>query len=126
VPVTFDGTTSYLPNTGPGKPLRILAISSEKRIEAAPDVPTFAELGFPAMTVSTHGGIVASAGTPRPVIDKLHDAIVQANGDPKVHAAIVRGAAVPRTSTPEEFDALIKSDSKIWGEIIDRLNIKLD
>jgi len=126
IPVTFDGTTAYLPNAGPGKPLRILAVSSAQRIEAASEVPTFAELGYPDMTVSTHGGLVAPAGTPRAIIDKLHDAVVAANGDPKVRAAIVQGAAVPRASTPEEFDALIKADSAIWGDIIRRLNIKLD
>jgi tripartite-type tricarboxylate transporter receptor subunit TctC len=126
VPVTFDGMTAYLPNAGPGKPLKVLAVSSEKRIEAAPDVPTFAELGYPDMTVSTHGGLVAPAGTPRAVVDKIQAAVVKANSDPVVHAAIIQGAAVPRTSTPEEFDALIKSDSTIWGEIIRRLNIKLD
>ena len=126
VPVTFDGMTSYLPNAGPGKPLKVLAVSSEKRIEAAPDVPTFAELGYPDMTVSTHGGIVAPAGTPRAIIDKIQAAVVKANSDPAVRASVIQGAAVPRTSMPEEFDALIKSDSAIWGEIINRLKIKLD
>jgi len=57
---------------------------------------------------------------------RRQDSVVKANGDPTVRAAIIQGAAVPRTSTPEEFDALIQSDSKIWGEIIRRLNIKLD
>jgi len=126
VAVTFDGMTAYLPNAGPGKPLKILAVSSEQRIEAAPEVPTFAELGYPEMTVSTHGGIVAPAGTPRAIIDKIRSAVVTANSDPNVRATVVRGAAVPRTSTPEEFDALIKSDSAIWSEIVRRLNIKLD
>lgn len=126
VAVAFDGMTAYLPNAGPDKPLKIVAVSSEQRIEAAPDVPTFAELGYPEMTVQTHGGIVAPAGTPRPIIDKIRSAIVTANSDPKVRAAVVRGAAVPRTSTPEEFDALIKTDSAIWSEIVRRLNIKLD
>jgi tripartite-type tricarboxylate transporter receptor subunit TctC len=126
VAVTFDGMTAYLPNAGPGKPLKILAVSSEQRIEAAPDVPTFAEFGYPEMTVATHGGIVAPAGTPRPIIDKIRNAIVKANNDPKVRTVVVRGAAVPRTSTPEEFDALIKADSAIWSEIVRRLDIKLD
>jgi tripartite-type tricarboxylate transporter receptor subunit TctC len=126
VPVTFDGMTSYIPNAGPDQPLRILAVSSEKRVEAAPDVPTFAELGYPEMTVSTHGGIVAPAGTPRPIIDRLHAAIEKANSDETVRAAVIRGAAVPRTSSPEEFDDLIKADTKIWSEIVSRLHIKLD
>jgi tripartite-type tricarboxylate transporter receptor subunit TctC len=126
VPVTFDGLTSYLPNAGPDKPLRILAVSSEKRLEAAPNVPTFAELGYPDMTVSTHGGIVAPVGTPRPIIDRLHAAIEKANSDETVRAAVIQGAAVPRTSSPEEFDALIKADTKIWREIVSRLHIQLD
>src|SRR5262245_15891574 len=126
IPLTFDGMTAYLPNAGPGKPLKILGVSSAQRVEAAPDVPTFAELGFPDMTVSTRGGIVAPAGTPRAIIDKLHDAIVAANNDPQVRAAVIKGAAIPQVSTPEEFDAVIKSDSAIWGEVIRKLNISLD
>jgi tripartite-type tricarboxylate transporter receptor subunit TctC len=126
IPVTFDGMTAYLPNAGVGKPLKSLGVSSPRRVEVAPDVPTFAELGYPEMTVSTHGGIVAPAGTPRPIIDKLHDAIVAANNDPQVRAAVVKGAAIPRSSTPEEFDAVIRSDSAIWGEVIRKLNISLD
>jgi tripartite-type tricarboxylate transporter receptor subunit TctC len=126
VPVTFDGLTAYLPNAGAGKPLKVLGISSAQRIEAAPDIPTFAELGFPGMTVSTRGGIVAPAGTPRAIIDKLHDAIVTANNDPQVRAAVLKGAAIPRTTTPEEFDAVMKSDAAIWGEVIRKLNITLD
>jgi tripartite-type tricarboxylate transporter receptor subunit TctC len=126
IPLTFDGMTAYLPNAGTGKPLKILGVSSAQRVDVAPDVPTFAELGYPEMTVSTHGGIVVPAGTPRAAIDKLHDAIVKANNDPQVRAAVRQGAAIPRTSTPEEFDAVIKSDSAIWGEVIRKLNISLD
>ena len=126
VPLAFDGMTAYLPNAGPGKPLKILAVSSDRRVEAAPEVPTFAELGYPEMTVSTRGGVVVPADTPRAIVNKLHDAIVCANNDPQVRAAVIAGAAIPRTSTPEEFAAVIKSDSALWGEIIQRLNIKLD
>jgi len=126
IPVTFDGMTAYLPNAGPGKPLKILGMSSAQRVEVAPDIPTFAELGYPEMTVSTRGGIVAPAGTPRAIIDKLHDAIVAANSDRQVRAAVLKGAAIPRTSTPEEFDAVIRSDGAIWGEVVRKLNISLD
>ena len=53
VGVTFDAMAAYISNTGPDKPLKVLAVSSEKRIEAAPDIPTFAELGYPELTAST-------------------------------------------------------------------------
>lgn len=126
VPVAFDSMTVYRSNTGPDKPLKILAVSSDIRLELAPEVPTFAELGFPEMTVSARGGLLAPAGTPRAIIDKIHDAVVKANNDPIIRDAIVQAAAIPRTSTPEEFDAMIKSDIAIWRDIIQRLNIKVN
>jgi tripartite-type tricarboxylate transporter receptor subunit TctC len=126
VSVSFDGIVAYLPHAGEGKALRILAISSGERLAAAPDIPTYAELGYPDMTLSTFGGIVAPAGTPMPIIDKLHDAIVKANSDPAIRQRVVESAAIPKTSTPQEFDALIKSDSAIWGEVVRKLNLRLD
>jgi tripartite-type tricarboxylate transporter receptor subunit TctC len=131
VPVAFDGIVAYLPSAGlasagKGGPLRILGISSAQRLAAAPWVPTFAEAGYPDMTVSTRGGIVAPAGTPRPIINKLHDAIVTANSDAEIRRKVIEGAAVPRTSTPEEFDAMIKADSALWGEVVSKLNLKLN
>lgn len=126
VSLTFDGMAAYLPHTGPGKPLKILGVSSSQRVEAAPDVPTFEEQGFPQMTVSTRGGVVVPAGTPRAIVDKLHDAVVAANNDSKVREAVVRSAVIPRVSTPEEYDAIVKSDTAILRGVIDRLNLKLD
>ena len=72
VGVTFDAMAAYVANTGPGKPLKVLALSSEKRIEAAPDIPTFAELGYPELTASRRAGLLAPAGTPGPIIEQLH------------------------------------------------------
>jgi tripartite-type tricarboxylate transporter receptor subunit TctC len=126
VSLTFDGIVAYLPHAGDGKPLRILAMSSAERVEAAPDVPTYAELGYPDMTLSTFGGLVAPAGTPMPIVDKLHDAIVKANSDPAIRRRVVDSAAIPKTSTPAEFDRLIKSDSAVWGEVVQKLNLKMD
>jgi tripartite-type tricarboxylate transporter receptor subunit TctC len=131
IPVAFDGIVAYLPSAGSasaGKdgPLRILGISSARRLEAAPWVPTFAEAGYPDLTVSTRGGIVAPAGTPRPIVDKLRNAIVAANEAPEIRRKIIEAAAVPRTSTPEEFDAAIKSDSALWREVVGKLNLKLN
>lgn len=126
VSVAFDGLVAYLPHAGEGKPLRVLAISSAERLEAAPDVPTYAELGYPDMTLSTFGGIVAPAGTPMPIVTKLHDAIVKANSDPAIRRRVVDGAAAPKTSTPQEFDTLIKHNSAVWGEVVQKLNLHLD
>ena len=126
VGVTFDAMAAYISNTGPGKPLKVLAVSSEKRIEAAPDIPTFAELGYPELTASTRAGLLAPAGTPGSIIDQLHAALVAANNEPAIRDLIIKGSAIPRTSTPDEFSALIQRDGDKWSEIIGRLNLKLD
>src|SRR6185369_11497463 len=125
VPVACDGLLAYIPHARAGT-LRLLAVSSEKRMEALPDVPTFAESGVPEATVSSWGGIVAPAGTPSPVLEKLHAAIVAAAGAPEVRQRIVADAAVPHTSTAAEFDAIIAADYERWGRVVRKLGLKLD
>ncbi len=126
VQVAFDGMAAYLPQTGPGKKIRILAVASDARVPAVPDVPTYPELGYPDIKLATYGGVITTAGTPRPIVDKLRDAIIKANSDPEIEKRIIQGAAIPRTSTPEEFDRLIQADSVIWGEVIRKLNLKVN
>jgi len=122
-----DGMTAYLAaHREAGGPVRILAQTAGTRAEAAADVPTFRELGYPDLTFATWGGIVAPAGTPKEAIDKLRTALVAANEDPEVKAAVAKGAAIPKTSTPAEFDALIKADYERWGAVVRKLGLKLD
>jgi tripartite-type tricarboxylate transporter receptor subunit TctC len=125
VPVAFDGLLAYIPHNRTGK-LRTLAVSSSTRLPDLPDVPTFAEVGYPEMTVSSWGGFVAPAGTPKSVIDKLHAATVEAMKDPQIRERILKDAAIPRTTTPAEFDALIASDYATWGAVVRKLNFKLE
>ncbi len=125
VSVACDGLLAYIPHAKAGT-LRILAVSSAKRMEGIPDVPTFGESGLPEATVSSWGGIVAPAGTPQPVIEKLHAAIVAAASAPEVRQRIIADAAVPHTSTPAEFDAIIAADYERWGRVVRRLGLKLE
>src|SRR5690606_24961138 len=104
--------------------LRILAVSSARRMLSLPDVPTFAELGYPDATVASWGGIVAPRGLPAAVRAKLHEAVVAAASQPEVQKRIVSDAAVPRTTTPEEFDAIIAADYAKWGGVIRKLGLK--
>lgn len=125
LPVMFDGMLAYTGHVKSGR-LAVLGISTDKRLEATPEVPTFAELGFPELSVSSWAAIVVPKGTPKPIIDKLHAATVKAIADPDVRRRMIADATVPMSSTPEELDALVKRDSAIWGDLIKKLGLKLD
>ena len=96
------------------------------QLEAAPDVPTFAELGYPEMTVSTHGGIVAPAGTPRPIIDRLNAALRALVDTDQVKQRILAEGGDPMTSTPEEYARDIDSEETKWGSLVRKLNLKVE
>jgi tripartite-type tricarboxylate transporter receptor subunit TctC len=117
-----DGLLAYAPHMKTGA-LRILAVSSSQRLPALPDVPTFAERGIPDATVSAWGGIVAPAGLPPAVRQKLLEAVTVAASAPEVRQRIVADAAVPRTTTPEEFDGIIRADYDKWGAVIRKLGL---
>ena len=123
VTVACDGLVAYIPHAKAGT-VRILGVSSSKRMPSLPDVPTFAELGYESATVASWGGIVAPAGVPAPVLARLHEAVVAAANAPEVRQRIVDDAALPRTTTPEEFDAIIRRDHATWGGVIRKLGLK--
>jgi tripartite-type tricarboxylate transporter receptor subunit TctC len=87
-----------------------LAVSGGKRLESMPDVPTFAEAGLPDYTAVGYFGLVAPAGTPQEIIDKLNAAGNEASRSPEVVAALKAQGIDPIENTPEEFAATIKAD----------------
>jgi len=122
VDMMFDGAPSLLPFIQSGK-LRPIAAVSVKRNALLPDVPTFAEAGYPSVVATLWYGVMAPAGTPKPVIDRLNTALNAALANPDVKKTLeARGAVVVR-STPEEFDAFVKKDHARWGEVIKQGNI---
>jgi tripartite-type tricarboxylate transporter receptor subunit TctC len=117
-----DGLLAYVPHHRAGT-VRIVGVSSSQRLPALPDVPTFGERNIGDATVSAWGGIVAPAGIPPAVRQKLHEAVTAAVNSPEVRQRITNDAAVPRTTTPEEFDTLIRTDYDKWGAVIRKLNL---
>jgi len=111
------GTAAAAPYVKAGK-LRALAALAEKRDNAVPDVPTVAEAGFPWFKVDTWYGVLAPAGTPAPVINRLNAALVKMLNDPATRKLLAARGTDPLTSTPDEFARFIKSETERWGKVV--------
>jgi tripartite-type tricarboxylate transporter receptor subunit TctC len=105
------------------------ALTSDRRLAAAPDIPTFAERGLPAVSYTPWWGLFAPRGTPKDIISKLNAAVVVALADPAVRSRLVElGLEVfpQEQQTPEALSALVKADAAKWWPIIKELGIKAE
>ena len=102
--------------------IRALAVAGKERLSVLPDVPTAAEAGLPDWEASSWFGLVAPAGTPKAVIDRLHAEVVKAVQSPRIQQLRQRGMRIVG-DTPKEFGELIVAERKKWGEIIKSAHI---
>ncbi|MDR0216330.1 MAG: tripartite tricarboxylate transporter substrate binding protein [Comamonas sp.] len=121
----FETIPSALGQTRGGK-LKPLAVSSDKRSSAAPELPTLQEEGLQKFVVTSWAGLVAPAGTPRDLLDKLNQATQQALNTPTVHAALVADGAEPAGSSSAEFARFLAQEFSAWGDVVRTAQIKLD
>jgi tripartite-type tricarboxylate transporter receptor subunit TctC len=98
--------------------LRALGVTGLKRSASFPDVPTVAEQGLPGFEAVLHYGIIAPAGTPRPIVDKLNAALRAALDDPKVHGHIATEGAEPLSMSPDEYAADIDREEAKWSALV--------
>jgi tripartite-type tricarboxylate transporter receptor subunit TctC len=124
VNIGFKTALSALPSMQAGK-LKPLAVAANSRLAQLPDVPTMAEAGFPDFEVSSWNGLLAPAGTPRAIIDKLHRELVKIIAMPDIRERFAAQAAEPVGSSPAEFRAYIEREIKRWGEVARAANISL-
>jgi len=118
-------TSTISPHVHNGK-LRGLAVSSSQRLPAEPDVPTFIEAGLPEYVAGNWIGFVVPAGTPRPIVEKLHDAIVKIQDMPEVQKQMeARGATVEKMGI-EEFGTFIDSEVAKWSRVVREAKIKAE
>ena len=103
-----------------------LVVSSEKRSPVAPDVPTVAELGMPDMVSAVFFGIVAPAGVPRPVVDRLNGLLRQIIKVPDVEKRFVEMGYVTTGSTPEEYQAKLTFETQRWTKVVKDNGIKIE
>ncbi len=101
--------------------LKAYAVIGRKRYSGLPDLPTMGELGYTKLNIDFWHMLLAPAGTPRPIIDKLNSALRAALDDPKVKKTFSDGGMdefEPAEETPEAADTLLKSEIKLWGDVI--------
>ena len=125
VALMIDVMPNVLPLAKGGK-LRALAVTTAARVPAAPEIPTVAESGLPGFEVSAWDGVLAPAGTPTAVIDRLNAAIRAALADPEVRAALVARGAQPVPGTPEAFARHIAAESEKWAQVVKKAGAKVD
>jgi tripartite-type tricarboxylate transporter receptor subunit TctC len=125
VDLAFDGMGTSAPQIKSGK-LRALAVSTAKRSPVVPDVPTLTELGIPDFDVTTWYAIFVPKGTPREIIDKLHQEIAKALQLPDVKSVWEQQGAVAGGQPPAEFARFVHSEVERWGKVVRDAKIKID
>ncbi|HUQ29541.1 MAG TPA: tripartite tricarboxylate transporter substrate binding protein [Usitatibacter sp.] len=121
----FDQITSASSHIQSGK-LRALLVTSPKRVAMLPDVPTAAEAGYPAFEATNVTGLLAPAGTPRDVIDKLNAATQKAISQPALREKFAGIGAETTGGTPEQFSSYIRDDFSKWTRIVKDANVKVE
>jgi tripartite-type tricarboxylate transporter receptor subunit TctC len=123
VQMAFDPLSSSLPFIKQGK-LRAIAVTTDTRSPSAPDIPTLDEVGVKGYEASTYVALLAPAGTPPEVIEKLNIASRKALATPAMTESFAQYATVPTGGSPEQLSAYIKRDLDRWTKVIKEANIK--
>jgi tripartite-type tricarboxylate transporter receptor subunit TctC len=124
IPTMFVPLPEALAQAQGGK-IRILAVSSGKRARQAPDVPTIAESGFPGYDVVSWNAMLAPAGTPKPIVDRIAAEFIRAAKDPQFIAHLEKYGAEPHGLGPQEFARFLANDMAQWAEAVKIAGVSL-
>lgn len=125
IEMVFAGTAALMSHVKAGK-LRPIGVTSAKRIASLPDIPTIAEGGLPGYEISAWHGMMAPAGTPAPIVNRLSAAVSTALADAEIRKRFAVLGAEPVGSTAEAFTAFLSADIERLGKLIRAANIKAD
>src|SRR5688572_8599284 len=125
VQIMFDAAPSLIAHIRSGR-LRVLAAASAERNRLLPEVPTFGELGYPKVAVSLWYGLLAPAGTPKPIVEKLNREVAKALGSPDVREKLLAQGAEPMPGTPEAFASFMQEEMAKWAPVVKQAGVKLD
>lgn len=124
VSLTFGGQGAAWPLVANGN-VKGLGLTGAKRSRAHPDMPTIAEAGVPGYEIADWVGMLAPAGTPQPIIDKLNAEVQKALADPETQRKFALQGLEPAGTSAKDFTAYIEAEQKKWGEVAKRDNIRV-
>ena len=125
VSVTFDSQIQALPFIKDGR-LRALGVLGRTRSQQLPDVPTVAEAGVPGYALTNWFGLVAPAGTPKDILDRIHTEVTRILGTAELRNRIADMSATVAGNTPEQFGATIRADAAKWARVIRETGMRAD
>jgi len=125
VQVLFGSPSTTIPHVKSGR-LRALAVTTTKRIPAAPELPTMAEAGVPGYEVVLWHGLVGPKGLPRDIVTRINSAANEILKVPEMDKLLATDGVAPAGGTPEQFQATIKSDIERWRKVVQQAGVKVD
>jgi tripartite-type tricarboxylate transporter receptor subunit TctC len=125
VEMTFVGAPASLPHVSSGR-LRLLAVSTPKRMSMLPDVPTVAESGYPGFDIPAYYSVLAPAGTPAAVVNRLHGELVKIVNLRDVREKFTLFGVEPVGNTPEQLTAFMHADVAKWAKLVHAIGLKTD
>jgi tripartite-type tricarboxylate transporter receptor subunit TctC len=125
VQLMFESTNSIAPHVKAGR-VRALAVTGAQRAQSLPEVPTLIEAGVPGYEVTAWTGVIAPAGLPRPLLDRLNRAVNAAITEPNTKERLEQLGSEGGGGTPEDYATLIRRDSAKWAEVVKRSGARID
>jgi tripartite-type tricarboxylate transporter receptor subunit TctC len=117
IPMLFDPIPTSIKHANGGR-IKVLAISSAARVAAAPNVPTVSESGLPGYSAVGWFGLFAPTGTPKPVVQKINQAVMATMAQGKIRKAMMDRGSDPASGSPEDFSAFLRVDQAKWSKLI--------
>ena len=121
----FDAATGLISQGKAGR-VRLIGVSSDRRLPAVPDVPTFIEQGFAGFTGSTWAGMLAPSATPKDIVKRMSDEVGRIIKSDETRARLEAMGTFAAGSSPEEFDSFIASETAKWAKVIKDAGVKAD
>jgi tripartite-type tricarboxylate transporter receptor subunit TctC len=123
IDVVFDNLPSSAAQIKAGA-IRPLAVAAPQRVESMPDVPTYAEVGYPQLNTPSWFGLAAPVNVPEDILETLNQAVKTVLADPEVVKLIEQQGAVPDYTTRQQFAQVIKESNERWQEVLRAINFE--